>query len=772
MKKRPLCAICVLFLMIQAVRVCFFGQGQCEPAPLEQAVEGGTEVSLSGTVCDISEKKQVTAVFLKGCHISMSTATFKEAKVMIYIGSDPENDNLKTGNIIRVSGEAETFDEARNPGNFDQRAYYARQGIRILVWADEVECLSGDTDIVRQFLLELRSGWNKMLVRHLGEYYGSTMSAILLGEKGGLDAEMKKLYQKNGIGHLLAISGLHMSFIGMGIYSLLRKTGLGFLPSGLAGGAILIFYTLMVGAGVSSLRALIMFLMRMGAEVAGRDYDLPTSLALAAAVLSGWQPLYLTDAGFLLSFGALLGIVLSGPVFEELLLPAKKMSRSVKKKAGALEGIAGSLAVSLAVNVMLLGPVLYFYFEVPPYSVLLNLLVIPLMSVVMGAGIVGSVLVFVWEPLGGMVLKISGAVLWGYDRICEAASGLPGSRFVAGRPETGWIIGYYAGILILCGVFYYLRYRQRERDEQDLFLRLPGAGMVLLAVLMTCFCRAGYHKSGEIQVTALDVGQGDSIHICGETGDYLVDGGSSDISSVGIYRIEPYLLSNAVDTLDYMFVTHGDEDHISGIRELLEGQELGVCIETLVLPPEKYCDEKLLDLAQTAREKNTRVVTMSAGQTVTEYPALEEKQEASLAFTCLGPGEDLNVEPGNAASLVLSLSYGEFDMLLTGDVEEKGEDALVERGVLQEYDVLKAAHHGSKNSSSEEFLEIVKPSAVLISAGADNRYGHPHEETLARFANAGCTVCSTQEDGAVRVWTDGEKMKIQGGKIWEKQMRQ
>ncbi len=800
MRKRPLCAICLLFLLIQVLRICLSGAESCKPSAPEQKAAEQDSITVEGTVTDIQNKEKVTAVILKDCLISMASGSadlekFSEKKIMVYvrpdsatyIKSDQQMKKLKIANRIRVAGEAALFEEARNPGNFDQRVYYARQDIHLLVWADDTECLSADTDVIRQFLLELRLGWNEMLIRHLGEYYGGTMSAILLGEKGGLDAEMKKLYQKNGIGHLLAISGLHMSFIGMGIYSLLRKTGLGFLPSGLAGGAILMFYTLMIGAGVSSLRALVMFLMRMGAEVTGRDYDLPTSLALAAAVLSGWQPLYLTDAGFLLSFGALLGIVLSGPVFEELLLPAKKMSRFVKKKAGALEGIAGSLAVSLAVNVMLLGPVLYFYFEVPPYSVFLNLLVIPLMSVVMGAGVGGSALALVWEPLGGMVLKLSGAVLWGYDRICEAFSRLPGSRFVTGRPETGWIIGYYAGILILCGVFYYLRYRQRERDErepgqkaaeqgaadqkvaeQDLFLRLPGAGMVLLAVLMTCLCRAGYHEKGEIRVTALDVGQGDSIHICGETGNYLIDGGSSDVSSVGIYRIEPYLLSNAVDTLDYVFVTHGDEDHISGIHELLEDQELGVRIETLVLPPEKYCDEKLLDLAQTARENNTRVVTMSAGQNVTENAvfgksrAEEDKiKEINLTLTCLGPEDTLDVTPGNAASLVLSLSYGEFDMLLTGDVEEKGEDALVVNGVLQEYDVLKAAHHGSKNSSSDEFLKIVKPSAVLISAGEDNRYGHPHEETLARFADAGCTVYSTQEEGAVRIWTDGENMKIQ-----------
>ena len=210
---------------------------------------------------------------------------------------------METGS--ESAGRGQCFESARNPGNFDQKAYYRRLGIYVLVWADSLQMLSDQEWRVHQFLSKLRSGWNELLIRHLGEYYGGTMSAVLLGEKAGLDPEMKKMYQKNGISHLLAISGLHMSFIGMGFYGLLRRCGFGFVPAGILGGAVLLCYTLMIGAGVSSTRALIMFFVRIGADMTGRDYDLPTSLALAAAALVWGNPLSLTDAGFLLSFGAL-----------------------------------------------------------------------------------------------------------------------------------------------------------------------------------------------------------------------------------------------------------------------------------------------------------------------------------------------------------------------------------------------------------------------------------------------------------------------------------
>ena len=774
MRKRPLCTICILFLVIQAARVCLWGAGD-ETSALAGALTGenpGTEesrsareesVTLQGTVYRIEEKTKVTAVCVKDNAVSVSGQKFNESKIMVYIR--PDQPEIKIGNKVKISGEASAFEPARNPGNFDQRAYYARQGLYVLVWAEAVEVISAETDRVQHFLYEMRSGWRKILTEHLGEYYGGTMSAVLLGDKSGLDAEMKKLYQKNGIGHLLAISGLHMSFIGMGVYSLLRRSGLGFISAGAAGSAILLLYTMMIGAGVSSLRALIMFLVKVGADMTGRDYDMATSLALAAAVLCWRQPLYITDAGFLLSFGAILGLVLLTPMFREL------FGTESSKLPAAGRWLAVGLASSLSVNILLLGPVLYFYYEIPPYSVFLNLLVIPVMPVAMGAGIIGSALALISAAAGGAVLKLSGAVLWVYDQLCSAAGMLPGSRLVTGKPWAGWLIVYYVMLGCLCGLFYCLFLKREAEgaegshgDRYTVMLRLPGCGLVMCAVLMTVICRMEYDRADGIQAAVLDVGQGDAIHIRGREGNYLIDGGSSDVSSAGIYRIEPYLLANAVDTLDYVFATHGDEDHINGIQELLEGQELGVRIRRLVMPPEEFHDEKLEGLALTAQENGTKVLVIRPGDEIAEDTAPGRKGSGTdaLVLACLGPEEGKGLKPGNEASLVLGLSYGEFHMLLAGDVEGRGEQMFCENDSLGQYDVLKAAHHGSRNSGTEEFLQVTRPSVALISAGVDNRYGHPHPETLERLEQTGCSSYSTQENGMLTVWTDGEMMKVEG----------
>ena len=787
MKKRPLCAICILFLVIQSIRVLFSGVEETQPSALEKVVSyGEKQVELAGTVYRIEEKKKVTAVFLKDSTVSVADQMLNESELLVYISKNEteQSTEIKIGNRAAVSGEAEIFETARNPGNFDQKTYYLRQGIHVLVWAEQFRILSRDTNPVRQFLSEVRGRWNELLVRHLGDYYGGTMSAILLGEKSGLDARMKTMYQKCGISHLLAISGLHMTFLGMGIYNLLRKAGCGFVISGLAGGILLILYSLMIGAGVSSLRALIMFMVRIGAEITGRDYDLLTSLFLSAAILCFRQPLYLTDAGFQLSYGAILGIALFSPVFSEMFGCAQvsdRKRRLERKKTGrilwmqskgltAFLWILNGLSTSLAVNVFLLGPLLWFYFEVPPYSVFLNLIVIPVMPVAMGAGVAGSALSLMSDAAGGAVLQICGGVLRSYDQVCTWAGMLPCNRFVAGKPDAPWIVVYY---LVLAGLWILFKYiaGKREQEEEKRKsgnkisnksrkpCRLPGCAILFFAAGMALVCRGGFRLPDEAQITVLDVGQGDGIHIRHDSLNCLIDGGSSDVSSVGTYRLEPYFLSRGVDALDYVFVTHGDDDHISGVREMLENQTFGVKIRNLVMPPLEYQDEKLIGLAQTAVKNGTRVTVMDPGDKITTGAAEEEK---GMVLTCIGPESGLEVEPGNETSLVLDMSFGEFDMLFTGDVEGSGEESLISSGLLRDYDILKAAHHGSKNSGTEEFLQITAPEYAVISAGKDNRYGHPHAESLQRLSDAGGTVYSTQDNGAVMIRSDGVTMTISG----------
>lgn len=264
----------------------------------------------------------------------------------------------------------------------------------------------------------------------------------------------------------------------------------------------------------------------------------------------------------------------------------------------------------------------------------------------------------------------------------------------------------------------------------------------------------------------LDIGQGDCICVLGpKHQNYLVDGGSSDVKEIGKYRIEPFLKSRGIAQLDYVFLSHGDLDHMNGIEELLMRQDVGVRIRNLVVPGKQYWDERILKIITMAKMYGTDVKEMEYGT---------ELKEGEMKFTCLGPGGNTddkshNVTTGNESSMILHLEYGEFDMLFTGDVEKEGEERLTEvLDVIQEekkitWEILKTAHHGSKNSTTETFLQTVYPQYAWISAGRKNRYGHPHDLTLKRLEKSGAKIYSTQDNGAVAVTVRKKTMWIHGG---------
>ena len=290
-------------------------------------------------------------------------------------------------------------------------------------------------------------------------------------------------------------------------------------------------------------------------------------------------------------------------------------------------------------------------------------------------------------------------ILWIYKRSCETALDLPGARSVIGRPDV-WQIGGYYGILFLGLILlrYVLFIKEREENETkiggNVGIRKRGRvdtsgrkrwfasflWVVGIMILTVCFGEAG-----KLTIVVLDVGQGDGIFMKGpEDGTYLVDGGSSDIKKVGQYRLESFLKFQGVGALDYVLISHGDSDHMNGVEELIERQDIGVEIGTLVLPAEEVWDEALAGLSKKAKSYGVRVAVMESGQSI---------REGNMEITCIQPGNpgteaenreskrldaEGGYESGNMASMVLAVKFKEFDMLLTGDVEGEGEEQLIE----------------------------------------------------------------------------------------------
>ncbi len=719
-KTRPLCFVCLCFLMIQTViLIAISGKSSTEiPASSIFYDENEKSVLIHGQVYKKTSLSKFQVLYLKNNSVS-------DSHIMVY---DDNFIEVAIGQSVALQGTTKCFDVARNPGSFDQRFYYAKQDIYGIVWCDKVTEISGKENWCMEHLYQFKMNWKKLIYDTIGEEKGAILSAMLLGDKGDMEPEMKELYQKNGIGHILAISGLHISFIGLGIYRIIRKTGLGYIPSGVFAILVLSLYALMIGFSVSVIRAYIMLLFRIGADMSGRIYDMLTALMVGAGVTIGIQPLYLMDAGFLLSYGAILGILFVLPMLEKILRCRRKL-------------LSGVLA-SVAINIMLFPIILWFYYEIPTYSLALNFIIIPMTSVLLGIGMLGGLIGFVIWPVGHLCLYACKLILWVFEMLSRAGSKLPYWRIVMGQPELWQMMLYY--FVLMMGIIV-IRDDRKRKQRKVLF------GILCACLGFSIFLMA-YRPMGNLTVTMLDVGQGDSLFLQGPEGNtYLIDGGSSDVEGLGKYRMEPFLKSKGVASLDYVFVTHGDTDHYSGIEEMLKRMDVGVEIRRLVLPSNWKKDDALVELAQTAQKAGVSIVIIEAGKCI---------KEGDLRLECIQPASSDNHLSGNAGSLVLAVEFREFSMLCTGDVEMGGEDALTKRLTNHGYTVLKVAHHGSKHSSSETFLRVAQPKIAIISAGENNSYGHPHQETLNRLKDIRCQIFETVQNGAITLQTDGNTLTI------------
>ncbi|MDD3795008.1 MAG: MBL fold metallo-hydrolase, partial [Lachnospiraceae bacterium] len=292
--------------------------------------------------------------------------------------------------------------------------------------------------------------------------------------------------------------------------------------------------------------------------------------------------------------------------------------------------------------------------------------------------------------------------------------------------------------------------------KRETFVQL----IMIIAAIVILFPR----PVQKLRLTFLDVGQGDGIVI--ENGGFtaLADGGSSSVNDIWGNRIERTLKCYGISELDYVFLSHGDMDHINGIEQMLEEYEQndwgrnigGITLKNLVLPDTGAGDDKLEHVKELAQRQNIKIWTASAGAMIRAEEAGRKRTGGTeLEITVLAPQKKRITEDANENSMVLRLNYGTFSTLLTGDLEGQGEEALLQQAEPAPVTVLKVAHHGSKNATTEEFLRKFPAGYAVISCGRDNRYGHPAGETLQRLEAAGCVIYNTAENGAVVIRADG-----------------
>lgn len=697
---------------------------------------------------NISSKLSEKAVSEIGSNTKI-TNSYETCSGLVQVYLEETEEAPGSGGWIAVEGILDYPKKATNPGQFDGRSYYQARNISFQLKKAKLLRQWPVKFSYRGLLFGIRERLAASMERVLGKEDAAVISAVTLGSREGLTSDQKRLYQEGGISHILAISSLHITLLGMGIYRLLRRFRWPIGCCCLVSGLFLFSFCVMTGMSVSARRACVMYLLWLGSQALGRTNDQPTGLALASFLILLPSPGYLWDSGFLLSFGCVLSLLYVTPLAKRLL---------------PLPGSLGeAIQASAAIQIGTLPLMMLFFYQVTPYAFLVNLAVLPFMQLLMLAGLTGSVAGLLSVPAGTFVSAPCHYLLRWFELLCRLEKKLPGAVVITGHPQLWQVAVYYGVLTVIClGVrkkygsgALSLPGRQKGRGRRAVFWH---TGLLWLGCWVSVLLLSLRIPPG-LRITFLDVGQGDSILIQADQFSCLIDGGSSSESRVWQYRIESALKYYGISRLDAVLVSHGDSDHISGLEELLEDYEKGyggvnvggITLERLLLPDTGYSEEKLEALSRQAKEKGILTGSWKAGGRL---------QSGPLELTCLYPNPACATGDSNQDSMVVSLKYRDFTALFTGDLESNGESRfldIIPAGDNFQLDLLKVGHHGSGNGTSRELLHRLSPKAAVISCGKNNRYGHPAAETLERLKSAGTQIYRTDQNGAVTVeWRKGE----------------
>lgn len=711
----------------------------------EPQLQDGERASAQGTVYK-KEMGEHPRYYLKSCYLSMGEASeiIPCNQILTYL----DTDSISIGSIITVNGTIQILESARNEGNFDEKSFYQSQKIDFKFYGEKTQVVKSGNTSLGEYLYQKKEQVKEVYCRILGEEKAGILSTMVLGDRELLDLEVKEIYQKAGISHILAISGLHISIIGMGLYGFLQRCGLPSLWRTAASGGIMVLFAMLVGAGVSTKRAVVMFFLLLLGNLTGRSYDSLTALGLAAILLLWENPFVYGYCGFQLSFLAVLGANAGGMavqtkreqergqpgIYGKDTEKKRLFLRKIKKQIGD-QFLAAFMMQAFTIPV-----IAWCYYELPVYVIMVNLLILPTAGILLFLGILGGILGCVHPILGWLPLKGAGILLKMYEVICRFVLRLPNSIWITGKPQVRQMLLFYMILALVLVVFFYLKNSPLRRLES-----------ILLTALFLCF----WPEKSHFQVKVLDVGQGDGIYIESGNGScYFIDGGSVDISKVGKYRILPFLKSQGRKKVDCWFVSHCDADHINGLEEVLEA---GYPVDRLVFSREVVRDEAFENLKTLAEQKGCRISYLKQGMKLTD---------GEMCFTALYPGEEDALGERNADSLVLLLERESFSGLLTGDIGKEEEQKLADIYKNIEKDAgltwYKAAHHGSRESNTEELLETLKPQMATISCGINNSYGHPGREAVEHMEDTGALIWQTTDCGQITIVGKGEEILVSG----------
>lgn len=676
-------------------------------------------VTLRGAVASDPTSRDGMTSFLvsaEEAQISDRVATSESVKVSIR-GPGPR---LLLGDRVEVSGRLRL---PKAGGPIDYRAQLLRQGV--------ASTLATYQGLVRRLppkggplsaIYGFRAETGKRIDAAMPRDSAAILRGIMLGDRSAVSDDVNDAFKRSGLAHVLAVSGLHVGLLAGIVLGLARIVRLGARMRRLALVGAVVGYAILTGSHGSVLRAGLMAVAGVVVWMLGRQRDMLASIAVAALCLLTYNPLFAFEAGFQLSFGAVISIVTVGPVIEPSLSVLPQWAKT---------GVGATLSAQIGV-----APLLAIYFnQISIIAPVANLAVVPAAGIALGIGLAGSVTSIAVPAAGRLLIGLSGLVVTYMVTAARFFARLPLAALTVGTPSAGKVVAYYAALAC------WMSKGRRGNARRGLVPAL-AVGLLLVAGLAVAWSWGSgpVPTKGGLDVTFLDVGQGDAtlLRTAGET--VLVDGGPS------ASLLARNLADEGTAKVDVLLITHEHADHIAGLRRFASVMPVGTVVVAARVP----LQGAFLATVAALRRGGARLRRASQGDRFDFADGLH--------LVVLHPDGRLiqgSESDANNNSLVVRATYGHFALLLTGDVQQEAEREMLREGVDLRADVFKVPHHGSNRGASLDFLRAVAPRVAVISVGSGNTFGHPAPSTLFRLRALDIAVDRTDRQGDVDVVTDG-----------------